>query len=56
MKLHICDPEVRRKAELLARIHNTTLTKAVGNALDAQLAQVERERRAPNNQTARDEQ
>lgn len=44
MNLQIRDPEVRRKAEKLARIRNTTLTKAVGEALDAELARVERKK------------
>ena len=34
MNLQIRDPEVRKKAERLAKLQNVTLTKAVGDALD----------------------
>ncbi len=45
MNLQIRDPEVRRKAEKLARLRNTTLTRAVSDALDASLKLEQRDRR-----------
>ena len=42
MNLQIRDPEVRKRAEKLARIENKSLTKAVGDAINEKLNRVER--------------
>ena len=44
MNLQIRDPEVRKKAERLAKLQNVTLTKAVGDALDETLGRIEKKR------------